>query len=157
MTKSPQLTIDRSALARVLGVSVRQIGVLESSGHIVPSVRGRGGRASRYDLTEVVPAYITYLQGDSSQRPRDRRDTAAAELLELRVLRERAELVPRDAVILQGQSYTKAWTSKVRGLPRRLTNAGVIERSAEPAARELIRDVLTEISTWRVLDDLPSV
>lgn len=50
--------------------------------------------------------------------------------------------------------FVRAWTAKVRRLPRRLVVAGLLTRVQEPAAAELVAEILTEIATWKTQADL---
>lgn len=60
------LHVDRPTLARVLGVSLRTVANLEAATVVRPVTRGRGGRASRYDLAATVPSYIAHLVAPGS-------------------------------------------------------------------------------------------
>jgi hypothetical protein len=158
--KAPSLALVRRPLARKIlgGLAERTFAGLEAEGVLVAAKRGRGGRASEYDVTVIVPAYLAYV---SKQRPtperdaRARRDMSQANLTELKLSRERGELVDREAVVKEGQAYTKAWTAKVRTLPRRARQMGIITASEQEAALTgLCREVLTEIARWRTLADV---
>lgn len=147
----------RSEARAILGgIAERTFARLESEGILTPSQRGRGGRASVYDLRTVVPSYLVFVQGVKPTDDRDarsRRDRSQAELNELTLASKRKELVPREAVILAGQAYTKAWAAKMRGLPRRCVQAGLITRDQEPGLAEICREFLTEISSWKTIAD----
>ncbi len=69
MKNTKPLTVDRPTLARVLGVSVRSIDRLETSGILVPVGKPRRGTPSRYDLVIAVPAFI-----ESKLAPLDARE-----------------------------------------------------------------------------------
>lgn len=137
-------------------IAERTFATLEQQGVIVPAKRGRGGRPSVYAIASIVPAYLAHI---SQQRPtsdrdaRSRRDLSQAQLNELRLERERAQLVPRDEVILAGQAFTKAWAAKVRALPHRLMQIGVISREDAAKVDHICREVLTEISRWQTIED----
>jgi hypothetical protein len=158
MKAEDPLLVTRPTLAKVLGISLRQVGSLESTGALVPTIRGKAGRASQYDLTVVVPSYIAQLakEEEAELQPRDRKDLAMAQLTELKIARERGDLLPRELVVRDGQATVRGWSAKVRGLPRRLVNAGVVPRDREPAARSVVLDLLTEISRWKTIADVPT-
>lgn len=152
------LPVDRAQLARLLGISSRQIAYLEADGVLRPMRRGRGGRASVFDALEVVPAYIAHLTAEDPDTlaPRDRRDLAQARLVELRVQRETGDLIERDLVVRAGQQYTRAWVAKLRWLPRQLLTAGLIAPDLVPAVEARIRAVQEDIAAWKVPDDDPA-
>jgi phage terminase Nu1 subunit (DNA packaging protein) len=72
------------------------------------------------------------------------------EKLELDLQVRRGQLLEREMVVLAGQAYTKAWRAKVRGLPRRAVQMGVIPRELEPELARLCHDLLTDIADWQV-------
>jgi hypothetical protein len=53
----------------------------------------------------------------------------------------------------EGRTYTLAWRAQVLALPRRLSLAGVIAKTNEPAVADICRNLLTEISRWRTAAD----
>lgn len=155
--KLGRLEVHRPEARQLLGgIAERTFATLEAEGVVVASKRGRGGRPSVYDVTAIVPAYLAHATAQRPSNDRDaraRKDLAQAMLNELRLAKERRDLLPRQQVILQGQSYTKAWTARLRSLPRRMVQAGLITREAEPEVTALIREVLTEIASWQTLAD----
>lgn len=145
----------REALA-ILAIAERTFARLESEGILAPASRGRGGRASVYDLRLLVPAYLQYVTGNKptdDRAARSRRDQSQAELNELKLSQQRHELVAVGDVELAGQSYTKAWTALVRGLPRRLVHDGLIPREQEAGVLQHCVAILTEIASWRSVAD----
>ena len=148
----------RRQTTAVLAVSTRTFGELEASGTVRAARPGRGGRPSLYDLTAVVPLYIAHLgQARSPANDREaraRRDRAQGELVELTIAERRRQLLPRQQVILEGQAFVKALVAKLRALPRRMAQAGVIAQSAEPSVSALVREALDEISRWSSMLDL---
>jgi phage terminase Nu1 subunit (DNA packaging protein) len=149
--------VTRAQLAKVLGVSVRTVANLEADEVLEPKRRGRGGRASLYDLKVAVPDYIAHVEhgkpGAADKEARTRKDLATARLTELRYQREAGEMVPRDEAVFQGQQFSKAVAVGVRSIPRRLTHAGVIGREQEPAAAAVCRDLLKGMATWKGVED----
>lgn len=146
--------VTRAQLAKVLGISLRKVTELEQTEVLVPKRLGRGGRPSLYDLALAVPAYIGHVSDGSKvanpeRDARTRKDVAQAVLTELRIAKEEGSMVSRDDVVQQGQAFAKGLSATIRGLPRRATQAGAIERNQEPALAEICRDVLTEISSWK--------
>lgn len=157
-----RLQVRRVEARRLLGgIAERTFATLEQEGVIVPAKRGRGGRPSIYDLTTIVPAYLAHISGQRPANDRDaraRRDLAVAELNELRVQKERGDLLPRHVVIAEGQAYTKAWTAKVRHWPRRARQEGFITTPDQEAGLTMLcRELMGEISGWKTLADVSAV
>ncbi len=136
----------------------RTFAMLEAEGVIVPSVRGKGGRPSVYDLAVIVPAYIVHLataRPSSQERvARARRDQAVAELTELRIAERRKQLLPREQIIFEGRTIILAARAKLLGLPHRMVQEGTIARNHEDAVAVLVREALEEMSQWSSVDDL---
>jgi phage terminase Nu1 subunit (DNA packaging protein) len=153
-----KLHVQRPQARRVLGgVAERTFASLEQEGVLVAMKRGRGGRASVYDLEALVPAYLVHI---SKQRPtperdaRARRDMSQAEFTEMKLARERGELIERETVIKEGQAFCKAWSAKVRSWPRRARQQGIIVNAEQEAALTgLCRELLIEVSRWRTMGD----
>ncbi len=150
--------VNRRQAVPVLGVSLRLFAALEAEGVITAAHSARGGRPSLYALPKIVPAYVAHVRGaqpaGNDRDARARRDRAQGELLELTIAERRKQLLPRDQVVLEGQSFAKATTAKLRALPHRMAQGGLIPRETEPAVAELIREVLGEIARWSSMLDL---
>jgi hypothetical protein len=151
------LDIPRPLAVRLLGVSDRTFTRLESEGVFRAKEAGAGGRQSVYDAPAMVASYIAHVERKltgSNDTPRDRRDRSQAELNELRLARERGELLPRDQVVREGQAFVKATMAKLRALAPRLVRAGLIKRTDEGAVAALVREAQEEMSRWQNLTDL---
>ena len=142
----------------ILGLPDRTFARLEAENVIVPRVRGRGSRASVYELDVIVPAYIEHLRAASpatgDRLARARRDTSQSELNELRLLERRKELLPRTQVIADGRAFVMAAKAKLLALPRRMAQAGVIANDAQEHVASLVREALEEMARWRTQMDL---
>jgi hypothetical protein len=130
-------------VAAALGPSVRTLNRLLAARVIVPVEPSRSRRAALYDPLDCARRIIAHR---AEQSPRDRRDAAQAELYELRIARERGELVPRAVYIRHGQRLASAFKAKVRALPNRLARVGVTPTEAEMLAA--VDELLLEISQW---------
>jgi hypothetical protein len=152
--------VTRRQVVQVLGkgISARTFDRLEAEGVLTPAQRGKGGRPSLYDLTVVVPAYLGYLgqshPATEDREARARRDRSAAELNELKIAELRGALLPREAVVRDGQAFSTALRAAVLALPRRLAQAGLVTPAHEPATTALVREVCEEIAAWRSVPDL---
>jgi hypothetical protein len=156
--RAPQaLSVTRAQAVALLGVSDRTYARLEAEGVIKATTPGTGRRPSVYDAGAVVRAYLAHRERKltgSLEHPRDRRDTSQAELNELRLARERRELLPRADVVREGTAFIGAVTAKLRALPSRLVRAGVIPATAEPRVAACIADMQSEMARWRTELDL---
>lgn len=76
------------------------------------------------------------------------------EKLGLDLALRRGELLERRAVLFEGQQFTKAIGAKIRGLPRAMVNAGLVARDREAEVGAVLRDLLTDISNWKFVEDL---
>lgn len=163
--RHPAMINDPDALRRIsrpvavflLGISDRTFRRLEAEGVIAASVSGDGRRPSIYDGVALHAAYLAHVERKamgSNDTPRDRRDRSQAELNELRLAKERAELLPRDQVVREGQAFVKAAMAKLASLPARLVRVGAIPPSAESAAADVIREAREEMGRWQTMLDL---
>ncbi len=147
MTKAA-LVVNRPAAARVIGVSVRTFERLEAAGTLTPTFRGRRGQQSSYDLATLVPAYLRHVRELKPQMPRDRRDLAVARLNELRLRRERRELVPRRSVGLLYAAVQQAVRAAVLRLPTDALQRGV-PAEHEAVLRDLAAGVLNTLASTK--------
>ena len=146
-----RLTVTRPQAVRLLNVSDRTFQRLEAEGVITAATPGVGRRGSTYDAYALVAAYLAHRErklAGSLEAPRDRRDRSQAELNELRLARERRELLPRVQVVLEGQNFVKATMAKLRSLPTRMMRAGVLPPKAEPVIADILREAQEEMARW---------
>lgn len=148
---SAALQVARPLAVRLLSISDRTFRRLESEGIIRAVKPGDGRRPSIYDAPAVVGAYLAHRERQltgSNMSPRDRKDRSQAELNELRLARERREVLPRERVVAEGQAYIKASVAKIRTMPSRMVRAGLIPPASEPAVVEILREAMDEMSRW---------
>lgn len=160
----PAELVTRSALARLLGCSVRQVSQLESEGVIVAQLRGKAGRASLYAPDVVVPAYMAYNSGKNDGDPaealraRTRKDRAQAVLAEQTFQLRAKELLPRADVEKAWGAEVSAVRTKLLSWPTtiadRVFRAGTLNGIAgvERVLREAAHDVLRELSDTERID-----
>lgn len=118
---------------------------------------GGFGKESLYDAVACL-AWIRQTQGRSAKDVAQVRALeASAKLNELKLKSQAGELVAVEDVIRAGAQYTKAWTAKVRGLARRMIQAGIIDRTQADAVNAIARELLSEISAFRTVEDLERV
>lgn len=161
MTK-PQPTKDsdlktRAELAAEYGVVPFTITRWEQDGMPVAKKSSRGkstlfSSAAVAAWREAVAA--TKVTGLSLSDERAKYTKLQAEKASLELARLRGELLERRAVLFEGQQFTKALGAKIKGLPRMFVNAGLVPRGREAEAAALLRDLLTDISQWKFVEDL---
>jgi hypothetical protein len=142
----------------LLGISDRTFSRLEAEGILTATTPGTGRRPSVYDAVALVQAYLRYRElklTGTLESPRDRRDRSQAELNELRLARERGQLLPRADVIRDGARFIGAVTAKLRQLPARLARAGALQAGAERIVEEVVIEMQTEVTAWKTALDLP--
>ncbi len=144
----PWRRVDRLQLAKLLGVHPDTVSDYTRHGMPVVS-KGGAGKKSEYDAVECAAWWRSQQGRDSKDAAQTRAYNAQADLNELKLRIQRGELLPRDEVIVAGQNYTKAWTSKIRALPSQMVQAGVIAREQEQRVAALLHSLLQEISRWR--------
>jgi hypothetical protein len=136
----------------------RTLSRLEGDGILTPTRPGKGGRPSLYELEKLVPQYLAHLgqahPATEDREARARRDRSAAELNELKIAELRGALLPREAVVRDGQAFSTALRAAVLALPRRLAQAGLVTPAHEPATTALVRELCEEIAAWRSVSDL---
>lgn len=158
--KPPAELLTRQQIAEVMGVDPGTITRWERDGMPVAK-RAPRGQPSLFDPAAVqqwrddISAVKMLAQsGLSLEAERARLTRAQAEKVERENLRRAGELVPRDEVSRAGQAFCSAWAAKVRGIPRRMTQAGFITRDQEPIVSKICREILIEISSWTTMADV---
>lgn len=142
--------VGRLQLAELIGVHADTVTDYARAG--MPTVtRGGAGKEGVYDAVDCL-AWWRLRQGpDAKEAAQARQATSRAVLNEIEIERARGALVPMEDVILAGQHFVKAWTAKVRGLPRQLVQAGLLPRSVEGQVADLLRHLLEEIASWQTV------
>jgi hypothetical protein len=142
--------VGRLQLAELIGVHPDTVSDYTRGG--MPTItRGGAGQESVYDAVESLAWWRAQQGHNAKEAAQTRAYEAAAKMNEQRLMERRSELVSRDAVLLAGASYTKAWSAKVRSLPRRFIETGLITRAQEGIVSTLCREILTEISSWKTV------
>jgi hypothetical protein len=143
-----RILVPRGTASRVLGVSARTYERLEAAGVVKPHTAGKRGKPASYDLLVVVPAFLRHLQEEKPELPRDARDRTQAELNELKLGRERRQLLPREQVVSEGQAYVAAVTAKLRSIPPRLVQAGAVPVESQAALVAMLEEAVSEMARW---------
>jgi hypothetical protein len=132
-------TISASALAQHLDCSRTYIGKLEAEGVIQ-----RQGDGFPLDRSRV--AYLRYLRRERQQSPRSEADAdhvkAKTEMLQLRLMLARRELVSREAHEAMIDQMVGLVLTKLGGWPARIASADLgLRRRAEAVLRELRTEI----------------
>ena len=144
--------VDRLQLAKLIGVHPDTVSDYTRAGMPVVT-RGGAGRRSVYDSVECLKWWREQSGKDAKEIAQTRAYNAQAELNELKIAVQNGELLPRDEVVLAGQNYTKAWTAKIRALPRQMVQSGLIPREREQGVTQMLLALLSEISQWKTLGE----
>lgn len=148
-----RLEVNRPQLARLLGVHPDTVTDYVRKG--MPTITTGGhGRESAYDAFACLDWWRQGQGKNVKDVAQARSYESTAKLNEVKLAEKKGELLPRAQVVAEGQQYTRAWAAQVRGLPRRLEHAGVIERHQVTAVAAACRDLLTDIAGWKTTADL---
>jgi phage terminase Nu1 subunit (DNA packaging protein) len=142
--------VNRIQLAKLMGVHPDTVSDYSRSGMPVIT-RGGAGRESAYDAIECLGWWRSQQGKNAKEAAQTRQYESQTKLNELKLAIQKGELIRREDVILAGQSYTKAWTAKIRALPRHMVQGGLIPKEREQQVTILLHALLTEISQWKKL------
>ena len=144
--------VTRQQLAELLGVHPDTVSDYTRAG--MPAiVRGAPGKEAIYDAVECSTWWRARQGHNAKEAAHTRALDSTARLNELKLQTQTGLLVPLDEIVLAGQHYTRAWTAKVRALPRQLVQAGFVARECEASVAAVCRQLLEEISSWRTVRD----
>jgi phage terminase Nu1 subunit (DNA packaging protein) len=151
------LLVDRPQIATLLGVAPNSVPRLISEGLPVHLAGGGRGKRSQFDVARCLEWWRERQAADAGAGSDGRAREAYLRALTRRVEQDlhvkSGELVPLADVIFEGQNYTRAWTAKVRALPRRLVQAGALAADRERDAARVCRELLEDISRWKTVGD----
>ena len=131
------------SLAAALGLSMRSLERFQTQGIIAPAEPRRGSRPSLWNVGDVAKRIIAHR---AQMTPRDRREQAQAQLLELRYRRESREVLERTTVIRKGIAVAKTVSAHLTSLPSRMVKDGLVPAEHEAAIDGYIRERLDELS-----------
>ena len=142
-------TVNADTLAVLLGVRTARIGELVRAGHIPKAARGR------FDLAEAVPAAVAYFKanpvgrppkGGDSTDPANRLKAAQAEREELRLARDRGELLDAAEVRAEWTGIVTDLRARLLGVPARVAAAVGAEAATAAALEEEMRRALADVA-----------
>lgn len=144
--------VDRQQLADLMGVHPDTVTDFTRKGMPVASTGGHGVRSS-YDAVACLAWWRQGQGKNAKEAAQTRAYEASAKLNELKLQRERGEVVPRAAVARAGLAYSKGLSTQVMALPRRAVQTGIVAREFEGALTALCRDICSDISNWKTIRD----
>lgn len=148
----PWRHVNRLQLSALLGVHVDTVTQYARDG--MPGLDGGGyGIESVYDAVDCLDWWRERQGRNAKEKAQTRAYDAQAQLNELKLSKQRGDLLSREEVVQQGQSFVKGWAAKIRSLPRRAVQLGMVPRDAEAGLVALCRDILIEISGWSTAAD----
>lgn len=128
---------------------------LQADGIFKPVASSNGHRPLKYDLAELVPAYVRWLKkGADPMAARASRDRTQAQLNEIKRAMLMKTLLPRDQVLLEMQMVGKAVSARIRAMQRHLVAIGLVPAEREADLAQVIYNILEELSGLRTMDDL---
>lgn len=160
-TRAPAKTgdwrhVNRVQLAALMGVHPDTITDHARQGMPVV-MRGGAGKEGQYDAVDCLAWWRAQFGRNAKDAAQTELYNTNVELGQLRLQKERGDLVSREDVVRAGRNFVKAWASQVRALPRRLRHAGLLASADEEAAVAAhCRHLLEEIAAWKTVDDLPT-
>ncbi len=146
--------VDRLQLAELLGVHPDTVSHYTRAGMPVVTRGGGSGRRSAYDAVECLAWWRSRQSHDAKEAAQTRTYETQARLNELKIATQEGQLLRREDVVHAGQAYTKAWTAKIRALPRRMVQSGLVPKGSEAAVAAMLRELLAEISEWETVPDV---
>jgi hypothetical protein len=128
-------------IARALGYSERQFQRHKEAGAIEALKPGAGPKPAVYDLVAIARMLIN--------RPEDSRmtrDAAQAEWLQLRIQKERRELLPAGEVQRAGRGLVHAATARLLRLGADMVRLGVIPAKKQGEVDAVVREALESLA-----------
>lgn len=144
--------VNRSQIAELLGTHPDTISDYTRDGMPVIE-RGGHGKESTYDSVACMNWWRQQQGKGAKEVAQTRSFNAQADLAEQRLRIQRKELWPKAAIVMAWQSTLKGWSIRIQSIPRRLVQLGIVSRENEHVAVTLVKEILTDIASWRALDD----
>ncbi len=137
-------TVNKSALARLAGVSMRTVDGWTAAG-LVPTQKGDGrGSETLFDPAAVI-RHLAGRSDDEAGKSRRRLATARAKLAEIEAARAAGELIPVAPVAAEWQRAGQQVRDRLMGIPARLAaelaatqDIHTVTRTLEDAIREAL-------------------
>jgi len=146
---TPGLTL--AQIGRGLGVGERSLYRLREAGDIAPVIPGKGPKGAIYDPLAVARVLI-----QKPEDAREARDRAQAEWMQLRIAKERRELLPRGEVVRAGRGIVQTVTSRLLRLPADLVHLAGLPAKREVDAERVVREALEELARLENVEGLAS-
>ncbi|MDK9705004.1 MAG: terminase small subunit [Sulfuritalea sp.] len=149
--------VGQTELAEIFGVSARTITEWQAGGMPV-AVHGGPGVPGEYDSVAcvrwLVDREVRKVQGPES--PKDRLSRLQGDDLEMKLARERGQLIPAAAVEPAMRAAIVTARERIRSEPARIAALleGKSRSERESLLRELFDETMTKLSRWQQAADL---
>lgn len=144
--------VGQTELAEIFGVSARTITEWQAGGMPV-TVHGGPGVSGEYDSVAcvrwLVEREVRKVQGPET--PKDRLSRLQGDDLEMKLARERGQLIPATAVEPAMRAAIVTARERIRSEPARIAALleGKNRSERESMLRELFDEVMTKLSRWQ--------
>lgn len=144
--------VNRVQLSALVGVHEDTISDMTRRGMPVKNSGGRGVE-SVYDAVDCLDWWRSQQGKNKKEIEQTRFFAAQADTAEMKLARERKDLVSRQDVVRAGRAYTLGWSTQLQTLAARARQAGVIRPDQEAGLDRLARETLSDIAAWKTLSD----
>ena len=146
------MQVSTKELSNALGLTDRRVQELESEGIIKKLER------NKWDLTACIDDYISYkvklaTQSFELSEARAKKELADAELKELRLAKEKGEVIAIDRLEKDLSDIAAAVSNKLYSLPNKLKRSINLSDEVENAINNEVENILTELKDAKIYKD----
>lgn len=146
------MQVSTKELSNALGLTDRRVQELESEGIIKKLER------NKWDLTACIDAYLDYkiklaTQSFELSEARAKKELADAELKELRLAKEKGEVIAIDRLEKDLSDIAAAVSNKLYSLPNKLKRSINLSDEVENAINNEVENILTELKDAKIYKD----
>ncbi|WP_103644902.1 DUF1441 family protein [Campylobacter concisus] len=146
------MQVSTKELSNALGLTDRRVQELESEGVIKKLER------NKWDLTACIDAYLDYkiklaTQSFELSEARAKKELADAELKELRLAKEKGEVIAIDRLEKDLSDIAAAVSNKLYSLPNKLKRSINLSDEVENAINNEVENILTELKDAKIYKD----
>lgn len=146
------MQVSTKELSNALGLTDRRVQELESEGVIKKIER------NKWDLTACIDAYLDYkiklaTQSFELSEARAKKELADAELKELRLAKEKGEVIAIDRLEKDLSDIAAAVSNKLYSLPNKLKRSINLSDEVENAINNEVESILNELKDAKIYKD----
>lgn len=146
------MQVSTKELSNALGLTDRRVQELEGEGVIKKLER------NKWDLTACIDAYLDYkiklaTQSFELSEARAKKELADAELKELRLAKEKGEVIAIDRLEKDLSDIAAAVSNKLYSLPNKLKRSINLSDEVENAINNEVESILTELKDAKIYKD----